>query len=77
MEIVKPGRYQMGPKWLAQLECRYCQAVFRFPRSEGTLVSDNPEGDYVSVKCPGCKGHNHVSLAKFTIPPEKDDEDKK
>jgi hypothetical protein len=71
MQIIMEGKPR-GETMLAQITCRYCEAVFQFRRSEGTYCGDDSEGDYVSVRCPCCLGYNHVSLRCFNIAPEKE-----
>lgn len=34
--------------------CYRCHTEIEFSRSEGTITSDQREGDYVSVNCPVC-----------------------
>ncbi len=71
MKVIMEGKPR-GEDMIAQVTCRYCEAIFQFTRAEGVCHSDEDDGDYVSIGCPCCQGFNHVSLRCFNIAPEQE-----
>lgn len=43
--------------------CSYCKTIFTFNGSDGTLRSDQREGDYYEITCPVCF---HTTLSSAT-----------
>lgn len=54
MEIVKLG--VIPENIMYQGVCSRCKCIVRFKQREGTVTSDQRDGDYVSILCPteGC-----------------------
>lgn len=57
MEIIEEGRLPEDKVYEGR--CYHCNTRARFKRSEGKLVYDQRDGDYVEVKCP-LPGCNHT-----------------
>lgn len=62
MEIIVRGKLPEEDEYEAT--CYRCRTVFRFQRVEARYVSDQREGDYLSIACPVCKAKNSVDVEK-------------
>lgn len=52
MEIIKKG--ELPAEKLYTLTCRYCSTEFRFKQGEAKRISDQRDGNYLSINCPLC-----------------------
>jgi hypothetical protein len=52
MRIIKEG--QIPTEKLYEGTCGYCATVFEFKAGEATLVSDQRNGDCLTIGCPKC-----------------------
>lgn len=59
MRILQPGTWPLDPVYGAT--CHRCKTVVEFAESEGTVVIDPRDGDYVEAECPVCEGPLRVA----------------
>ena len=52
VEIIKRGT--LPDEKTYETECRHCRTFFRFERREAHFVTDQREGDAVTIACPVC-----------------------
>lgn len=62
MRIISRKDYQ-DPK--TQFTCKCCGSVIEAKRSEGRLVLDFRDGDFVVIRCPVCHTDNNISDTRF------------
>ena len=62
MRIIRQGSI---PVEMARVTCRECKTLFEFVKSEGKLVPDFRDGDYVEINCPFCHKTLAVSVGLF------------
>lgn len=68
MKILRKGKGLSRKQ--ATVLCAACGCKFRFAANEGKYVNDPRDGDYISIKCPGCKtGHNVATTLFCHNPP--------
>jgi hypothetical protein len=53
VEILKKGKSPLELTY--DHTCKICKTRFRFAYSEGQRMSDNRDGDYLTIDCPICK----------------------
>ena len=53
MKIIKRGK--KSEERVYRVTCDDCGTVFEFKRAEAEYVSDQRDGDALTVKCPLCK----------------------
>lgn len=63
MEVLKEGMHPDDRS--AVFNCRDCDARLRGKMSEGKLVHDHRDGDFIQMVCPLCKHVNAVSVGRF------------
>lgn len=56
MDVIKKGKLPEDNVYLGS--CHHCGTVVKFMRSEGELVFDQRDGDYIEIECPLC----HTSI---------------
>ena len=42
-------------------ECRHCNTIFSFLKSDAHLTDDQRDGDFYTIKCPVCSKDHHIS----------------
>jgi ribosomal protein S27E len=52
VEVVERG--ELPGSVVYEVQCRNCHSKLRFKRSEAAYVSDQRDGDYLTVQCPVC-----------------------
>ncbi len=52
MKIIKEGT--IPSERLYRTTCRHCETVFEFLESEGNVIYDYLDGNYVEIICPIC-----------------------
>jgi len=52
MKIIKRGKLKVE---VYTQECIKCESILEFTRSDGKIVFDQRDGDYLEVICPVCE----------------------
>ena len=42
-------------------ECRHCNTIFSFLKSDARFTDDQRDGDFYTIKCPVCSKDHHIS----------------
>lgn len=60
MKIIEQG--QIPEEKTYQCTCRNCKTVFEFKKYEARYVSDQRDGDFLTISCPICGREANVSV---------------
>ncbi len=60
MKILKKGILPKDKTYT--VSCGNCHTKFQFKQHEGEIIEDDRDGDYITIKCPICKGHVNTSI---------------
>lgn len=52
MKIIKPGKPEA--ERLFEATCNNCGCIVEFKHSEGQVIYDQRDGDYIRINCPTC-----------------------
>ena len=63
MRIIKEGNKHLGVE--VEVICRQCQSELGVKKSDGRIVYDHRDGDYIEVQCPVCSRDITISIKKF------------
>lgn len=59
IQIIQRGVLPAAVRY--KTECRHCNTIFSFLKSDAHLTGDQRDGDFYTIKCPVCSKDNHIS----------------
>lgn len=59
IQIIQRGVLPAAVRY--KTECRHCNTIFSFLKSDAHLTEDQRDGDFYTIKCPVCSKDHHIS----------------
>lgn len=59
IQIIQRGVLPAAVRY--KTECRHCNTIFSFLKSDAHLTGDQRDGDFYTIKCPVCSKDHHIS----------------
>ena len=59
IQIIQRGVLPAAVRY--KTECRHCNTIFSFLKSDARLTDDQRDGDFYTIKCPVCSKDHHIS----------------
>ena len=59
IQIIQRGVLPAAVRY--KTECRHCNTIFSFLKSDAHLTGDQRDGDFYTIKCPVCSKDCHIS----------------
>ena len=59
IQIIQRGVLPAAVRY--KTECRHCNTIFSFLKSDARLTGDQRDGDFYTIKCPVCSKDHHIS----------------
>ena len=59
IQIIQRGVLPAAVRY--KTECRHCNTIFSFLKSDARFTDDQRDGDFYTIKCPECSKDHHIS----------------
>ena len=63
IQIIQRGVLPAAVRY--KTECRHCNTIFSFLKSDARLTDDQRDGDFYTIKCPVCSKDCHISAGRL------------
>lgn len=63
IQIIQRGVLPAAVRY--KTECRHCNTIFSFLKSDARFTDDPRDGDFYTIKCPVCSKDCHISAGRL------------